>query len=416
MPELKTPTIYMYVGITFLLSLSVTPLTMSGYFTSRISGAPKRILYAHNEHSVVETAGMIARDMALHGYLEESAMVIAPIWNSAVQGYTDFSLAFVRNTLSNFGLDLIWKGANFVPPGLDKWESAFDVLKYKDELIEIQQRKYFCFGANPGHESGPNEVLGHCSWQVIRDMLMVWEDPDTHIMYLPSQRTELDALVRLEAYINQGLSNTPAVEEYRPYSRFRWGEARPYAALSWEALLSEIEILESKAWNDEHEPYLPFFRPPASIEQITRVEQKLGVTLPQDYKEFLTISNGLGSFNRYDVAPLLSVDEIFWDTRYDGLKAEYRRFESDSLISQLPSLNRILQVTDTDEDQYLYWLLIEPSLIQEARESVGEDGPDEWLGATYAAWDPQLTHRGSFRQVVMMERRLAGLIKDEETQ
>ncbi|CAE6416116.1 unnamed protein product [Rhizoctonia solani] len=437
---------------------------MSNYFSLRIVGAPKRILYAHSEHNVVEIAGIVARDMALHGYLDESAMVMAPIWNSAAQGRREFSLDFVRTTISNFGLDLIWRGAKFVPLGLDSWESRFDVYRYTDELVEVEQRIHFC------SDSG-----------------------GTRILYLPPPKAEIDALERLKAYIGQELSSIPDAQEYRPCilglelslkygriqqangflstvvaqiasagplatplirdlaltprigsvvrnnsllghatgfvrskaraiafeaaqaldSRFRWGEARPYANLSWAALLSEIEALESKAWDEEHEPDLPFFRPPASSEQIMRVEQNLGVTLPQDYKEFLTVSNGLGSFNRSDVSPLLSVDEIFWDTRYNGLRVEYRRFESNSVVSRLPFLRRVLQVADTDGDQYLDWWLIEPALIQEAKRSVGEDGPAEWLGVTYAVWDPQLTHRGSFR--MMMERRLAGLVKDEQT-
>ncbi|CAE6363190.1 unnamed protein product [Rhizoctonia solani] len=465
---------------------------MSNYFALRIAGAPKRILYAHSEHNAVEITAIVARDMALHGYLDESAMVIAPIWNSAVEGCRDFSLDFVRNTIFNFGLDLIWRGADFVPLGLDTWESTFDVFGYTNELIEAEQRTYFCLDSKVAYDSDLDGSFSHYSWSTIRSMLAVWEEPDTHILHLPPPNTELDALERLKAYIGQGLSSIPDVREYRPCilglelslkyggpqlaneflntivaqitsagplanplirdlaltprigyivrknsvlehatgfvrssaqaiafetaraldSRFRWGEARPYASLSWATLLSEIEALESKARGEEHEPDLPFFHPPASSEQITQAEKNLGVTLPQDYKEFLMVSNGLGSFSRSDVTPLLSVEDIFWDTRYNGLKVEYRRFESNHLVSQLPCLHRVLQVADTDEDQYLDWWLIEPGLIEEAKRSVGEDGPAEWLGVTYAVWDPQLTHRGSFR--MMMERRLAGLVKDEQ--
>ncbi|CAE6505763.1 unnamed protein product [Rhizoctonia solani] len=467
---------------------------MSNYFSLRTASAPKRILYVDDEHNIVEIAVVVARDMALHGFLDESAMIIAPIWNSAIHEHRSFSLGFVRDTISHFGLDLIWRGANFIPLGFDTWESRFDRLGYTDKVIEMEQRMYFCsVSSGVAYDVYLGMSLAHSSWPVIRSMLAVWEDPNTHTLYLPSKEVELDALGRLEAYIGQELPASPDLQEWRPCilglelslkygehqlayeflsttaaqlasgglgasplvrdlaliprigyivrnnsilchatglirrraremafevvqaldSRFRWGEARPHAALSWVNLLSEIEVLESRIWDEELESDLPFIRPPASPERIARVEQDLDITLPQDYKEFLSVSNGLGSFSRSQVTPLLSVEDVYWDVGYDTLKVEYRRFESNPVISQLPSLHRVLQVSDVDDEEDTHWWLIEPALIQQAKWSVGEDGPVDWLGVNYAEWQPKLTNRGSFR--MMMERRLSDLMSEGHT-
>ncbi|CAE6442268.1 unnamed protein product [Rhizoctonia solani] len=467
---------------------------MSNYFSLRITAAPKRILYVDDEHNIVEIAVVVARDMALHGFLDESAMVVAPIWNSAIHGHRDFSLDFVRDTISHFGLDLIWRSANFTPLGFDTWESRFDRLGLTDELIEMEQRVYFCSaGSDVTYDSYLDASLAHSSWPVIRSMLAVWEDPNTHKLLFPANEIELEALGRLEAYIGQDLPASPDLQEWRPCvlglelslkygkhklayeflntiaaqlasggpgtsplvrdlaltprigyivcsspilryatgftrcraqeiafevvqaldSRFRWGEARPHAGLSWINLLSEIEILESRIWDEELESDLPFFRPPASPQRIARVELELEATLPQDYKEFLAVSNGLGSFSRSQVTPLLSVEDVYWDEEHDTLKVEYRRFDSNPDIAQLPFLHRVLQVSDVDDDEDTHWWFIEPALIQQAKWSVGEDGPAEWLGVNYAEWQPKLTNRGSFR--IMMERRLSDLMNEGHT-
>ncbi|CAE6427374.1 unnamed protein product [Rhizoctonia solani] len=461
---------------------------MPNYFSVRIAGVPKQIIYLDDEHNVVRAAVILARDMALHGYLDESAMVVAPVWSSAIWGRRNFSLSFVRDTISQFGLDLIWRSANFSPLGLDSWAFRFDTIGYTDDLIEIEQRLYFCSAASEvTYDSYHGVSLTRSPWPVIRSMLAVWEDPESGLLYLPAREAELDALECLKAYIGQELPSPLAREAWRPCilglelslkygkpqlahgflstiatqiasgspgmgihfldlaliprigyivrnnfilrqatgftscraraiafetfqaldSRFHWGEARPYADLSWINLLSEIESLESMMWDEEQEVDLPFFRPPASSEHISRVEQELGVTLPQDYKEFLAISNGLGSYNRFETAPLLSVEDLYWNTGPDGLKVEYRQFESSSTVARLPYLDRVLQINDVDYDEDVHWWLIEPALIQKAKWSVGENGTAEWLGVNHAKWNPQLSNRGSFR--MMMERRLSDL-------
>ncbi|KAL6916540.1 hypothetical protein ACHAPO_009078 [Fusarium lateritium] len=69
-------------------------------------------------------------------------------------------------------------------------------------------------------------------------------------------------------------------------------------------------------WDEMEEPVPEtlFVLPPATDEQITSLEKKLDMTLPDDYKEFLKISNGFGgTWNGYHLDnPLYGVDDVHW--------------------------------------------------------------------------------------------------------
>ncbi|EXM16063.1 hypothetical protein FOTG_15654 [Fusarium oxysporum f. sp. vasinfectum 25433] len=69
-------------------------------------------------------------------------------------------------------------------------------------------------------------------------------------------------------------------------------------------------------WEEmEQEPPETLFNlPPATDEQITSLEERLKVTLPDDYKEFLKITNGFGgTWNGFHLdPPLHGVDDVQW--------------------------------------------------------------------------------------------------------
>ncbi|KAG3187896.1 hypothetical protein PC129_g25222, partial [Phytophthora cactorum] len=75
----------------------------------------------------------------------------------------------------------------------------------------------------------------------------------------------------------------------------------------------------------EEVPESLFVLPPATDEQISTLERKLDVALPDDYKEFLKISNGFGrTWNGYHLdSPIFGVEELDWGEVYvDGLPVE----------------------------------------------------------------------------------------------
>ncbi|KAF4944213.1 hypothetical protein FSARC_14728 [Fusarium sarcochroum] len=63
------------------------------------------------------------------------------------------------------------------------------------------------------------------------------------------------------------------------------------------------------------------FSAPATDEQILAVERKLDIQLPDDYREYLKISNGFGGeglWNGYHlVAPLFGTDDLEWEEGFD---------------------------------------------------------------------------------------------------
>ncbi|KAF5694402.1 hypothetical protein FDENT_1269 [Fusarium denticulatum] len=77
-------------------------------------------------------------------------------------------------------------------------------------------------------------------------------------------------------------------------------------------------------WEEmEQDPPATLFNlPPATDEQISSLEKRLKVTLPDDYKEFLKITNGFGgTWNGFHLdPPLHSVDDVEWsDPLFDPL-------------------------------------------------------------------------------------------------
>ncbi|KAG8737777.1 hypothetical protein FRC10_007804 [Ceratobasidium sp. 414] len=472
---------------------------MSRYLDFRLAGEPRRLLFGDDVHSVIEIAVTVARDMALHGYLAQSAEIIAPIWNFSVPGDRPFSHDFVRNTISTAGVEMLWKAAKFKPKGFDGWQSLLSELKYTDKQLEIEQRHYFCQN-DPTVEVGPATNIPE--WIVMQRNLSVRVDPQTGVAKLPTRGTENTCLWFLCYYIDD-ISPPSAPERVgsRPLAlgldlalkyddhahvrkiferfgsrianmvpdacrelalaprtgrivckmtaireatgltvsraqaiaselvdslriRLYSGEPRPHSDLSWRRLLAEIEKREIELQEEEHEAVLPFLRPPATREQIEQAETQLGISLPQDYKDFLAVSDGLGSHNLAQTTPLLSVDEIFWDVEHRNMRVEYRRFETpNEKAASLPCLDRVLQISEADEDAAASWWLIEPSLICSAKDHMGEAGTADWLGVNYAEWNPIFSNRGSFRYVacchsycadsrrsLMMERRLSLLM------
>ncbi|KAG9084109.1 hypothetical protein FS749_005497, partial [Ceratobasidium sp. UAMH 11750] len=429
---------------------------MSRYLDFRLAGEPRRVLFADDDHTVVEIAVTVARDMALHGYLDQSAEVIALIWNFSVPGERPFSHAFVRDTISAAGLEILWRAARFEPKGFDGWQPLLTELKYSNEQIEIEQRRYFC-QIDPTVEVEPASNIPQ--WVVLQKTLSVQVDPETGTACLPKEYAESTCQWLLCNYIDDisppsapervgsrplalgldlalkyndhdhvwkifqrfasrianlvpdacrelalaprigrivctmtaireatGLTESRAqmiVAELLNCLRVRLytGEPRPHLGLSWKRLLAEIWKREIELREEEHEAVLPFLRPPATQEQIEQAEKQLGISLPQDYKDFLAVSDGLGSHNLALTTPLLSVDDIFWDFEHRNMRVEYRRFETpNAKAASLPPLDRVLQISEMDEDAAATWWLIEPSLVRSAKDHIGEAGAADWLG------------------------------------
>jgi SMI1 / KNR4 family (SUKH-1) len=121
-------------------------------------------------------------------------------------------------------------------------------------------------------------------------------------------------------------------------------------------------------------------RPSATIEKIAELERILGVKLPEDYKEFLSLSDGLGSSWGGIIMqpPLHPTSDVRWEDDEDyftDLRLEILPFEVSSICREFPGLaeaddwprvGRTIQIGQRDID--VVWLLL-PATVAKVRDA-----------------------------------------------
>ncbi|KAF2100196.1 hypothetical protein NA57DRAFT_54295 [Rhizodiscina lignyota] len=123
------------------------------------------------------------------------------------------------------------------------------------------------------------------------------------------------------------------------------------------------------------DPPKTLFKNPATAQEIATLEDRLGIALPNDYKEFLAISNGFGSghledgiYNGYYPEPeLFSVDKVNWNSEpYFQLPIDLLElpYEIIGLASSFPDFDRVLEIGVRDVENT--WL-VRPELVERAR-------------------------------------------------
>lgn len=108
---------------------------------------------------------------------------------------------------------------------------------------------------------------------------------------------------------------------------------------------------------------------PASADEITQAEKRLGQALPGDYKELLKIANGFKTSNDSVEPSFLSVREIDYLRNIRPFMPEFQAGENEN------DLTRSILIAGKDEEQQ--FLLVPPILEQR-----------EWKYWKYANWIP----------------------------
>lgn len=92
------------------------------------------------------------------------------------------------------------------------------------------------------------------------------------------------------------------------------GRTLIYGGLSWRKLLEKISVLaikdDSELYTEDMATSKWLGNEPAFEEDILAAERRIEMELPEDYREFLTVSNGFTSHTIYSA--LLPVEEINW--------------------------------------------------------------------------------------------------------
>lgn len=147
--------------------------------------------------------------------------------------------------------------------------------------------------------------------------------------------------------------------------------AAKFAAAEWPALVKMVDALKL-------EGYESALRPPASPSAIRAAEERLGVELPADYKEFLFITNGLEMLS-IDAPALKPVEELCWESP-EELGLDWMRVSLGCEVDteeeeQLPVMKRVLVLSDGGEESMWY---VEPDIVGQAAGVLKTMGrPDE---------------------------------------
>lgn len=133
-----------------------------------------------------------------------------------------------------------------------------------------------------------------------------------------------------------------------------------FAGLAWDVLVRMLDVLK---W-EKHETLL---KQPASPAAILDAEARLGITLPEDYKQFLLVSNGIEFMPSIDAPGFMAIEALQWKTakelgldefRVDlGCKTDPAEYE------RLPKMGRVLVISDDSEE--LVWF-VDPETVTEA--------------------------------------------------
>ncbi|KAJ7153664.1 hypothetical protein C8R46DRAFT_912275 [Mycena filopes] len=148
-----------------------------------------------------------------------------------------------------------------------------------------------------------------------------------------------------------------------PRHKAREDAARKVAGLHLEELLDRLEPSEA---DDDGS----LQKAPAAEDDIASIEAVLGISLPEDYREFLLISNGLNSLPTMELPGLRPVGELAWEDAnalgLDELEVTLglRLDEEESTL--VPKMGRILMVSAADDEEQV-WLL-EPSQVEHTLE------------------------------------------------
>ena len=113
--------------------------------------------------------------------------------------------------------------------------------------------------------------------------------------------------------------------------------------------------------------------PPATVEEIKAVENKLNVKLPPDYKTFVMLSNGFAS--PIDTEPTFEkLSDIDFLKNIDQNLVEI--WNKDGLVDIAKTLSRSILIAGINEEQY--FLLVPPFLKE-----------DKWKYWKFANWIPE---------------------------
>ncbi|KZT68595.1 hypothetical protein DAEQUDRAFT_323868 [Daedalea quercina L-15889] len=182
-------------------------------------------------------------------------------------------------------------------------------------------------------------------------------------------------------------------------TRDQWrASVEGFTETTWSVLVPKLDILK---W-DQHDTLL---KPPASPSAIEEAEERLGATLPEDYKQFLLVSNGMEFMPSINAPGFRPVEDLEWQTAeelgLDNFRVDLGCETDPAEYERLPKMARVLVLSDDSEEQVWY---VDPETTAEAirvlkaegriDDVVGQPG---WRAIFWVNYLPDLKWLTSFR-------------------
>ena len=290
------------------------------------------------------------------------------------------------------GQDLLRKAyltAALVKQEADVFPSAETELEALAMLTKMMQEGYYdeeglALGAELAARNGQPDLAIRFAKRCVGKSLMRNRPPELcsiaasrHVAPLLLQKIVAPELELTDKVVQEYVAELLKVLE----SRLTQEQSLVYGHLSWKDLLQKLSDVRQSGWLGYQG---------ATEEEIRQVEEKLGITLPQDYRAFLAVTNGFMSTSLTDPA-LLPVAEIDYLQNvldsffFDIISDSHIELEDDETFRE--NLSNAILISKFPDDQ-LVWLMPE------------NNQKDRWKAWFYANWVPGEEPYPSFRAYI----------------
>ncbi|KAF2241228.1 hypothetical protein BU26DRAFT_183530 [Trematosphaeria pertusa] len=166
--------------------------------------------------------------------------------------------------------------------------------------------------------------------------------------------------------------NVTWLELSRSRQRLEKGAARIYKDLPMKELVKMCNdnTIKNAVWEemdveDPDDPPETILHKGATAEQIKKCEERLEHDLPDDFKEFLSLTNGIDTFwnGFYGEPKMLSTEEIhYFDASeqqaiWEEAAVEIGFFTGMSVPAKYPRMNPVIQINGGGEDSKFVWFM-----------------------------------------------------------
>ncbi|KAJ7447118.1 hypothetical protein B0H11DRAFT_1878944 [Mycena galericulata] len=146
---------------------------------------------------------------------------------------------------------------------------------------------------------------------------------------------------------------------------------------------------------------------PTTEKEISDAGVRLGVSLPEDYHDFLLVSNGMNFMPPLELPGLRPVEELVWeeasDLGLDELEMSLGMKMKEGESKSLPKMGRLLMISAAEDEEQV-WLL-EPSQVENTLEVLKTERglkqfsqPVGWRVVLWRHWCPEPIWYRSFRK------------------